>query len=123
MNKKHLCKNSEFGDLDNLTPNTSSKMKYFVKDEEEKSNVDNNKGFKCTYDNCGKSFEYRWILERHMNSHFCFKLYKCDYENCSKAYKSKENLNLHVKNQHLGQKPYQCRFCTSRFSHRNGKKN
>jgi uncharacterized Zn-finger protein len=80
------------------------------------------KSFKCTFDGCEKSFEYRWILERHVNSHFCFKLFKCDFPECSKAYKSKENLNLHYRNKHLNEKPYQCRFCTSRFSHRNGKK-
>ncbi len=78
------------------------------------------KDFICAFDNCGKKFEYKWILDRHINSHFCFKLFKCDYKDCSKAYKSKENLNLHIKNKHLGQKPYKCSFCDSRFSHRNG---
>jgi hypothetical protein len=81
----------------------------------------NEKFFVCTFENCAKLFEYKWILERHINSHFCFKMHKCDYENCNKAYKSRENLNLHVKNKHLGIKPYQCNFCSSRFSHRNGK--
>jgi uncharacterized Zn-finger protein len=80
-----------------------------------------NKIFVCSFDGCGKSFDYKWILDRHINSHFCFKLYKCEYEGCHKAYKSKENLNLHIKNKHLGEKPYQCRYCISRFSHRNGK--
>ena len=79
------------------------------------------KNFKCSFENCDKSFDYRWILERHVNSHFCFKLYKCEYEDCKQAYKSKENLNLHFRNKHLGEKPYPCRFCTLRFSHRNGK--
>jgi hypothetical protein len=79
------------------------------------------KTFICNYDSCGKSFDYKWILERHMNSHFCFKLFKCDYENCDKAYKSKENLNLHIKNKHQNIKPYKCQFCELEFSHRNGK--
>ncbi len=74
----------------------------------------------CSFDNCGKKFKYKWILDRHMNSHFCFKLFKCEYVGCDKAYKSKENLNLHIKNIHLKVKPYQCSFCSSRFSHRNG---
>jgi hypothetical protein len=76
------------------------------------------KRFECKYENCKKSFEYKWILSRHLDSHFCFRLFKC--ETCSKSYKSKENLNLHVKNKHLGLKPYNCDFCDSRFSHRNG---
>jgi hypothetical protein len=77
--------------------------------------------YTCNYENCGKSFDYKWILERHMNSHFCFKLFKCEHDGCEKAYKSKENLNLHIKNKHLNIKPYQCQFCNLQFSHRNGK--
>ncbi len=80
------------------------------------------KQFVCPNDDCKKKFDYKWILDRHINSHFCFKLFKCEYENCNKTYKSKENLTLHIKNKHLGEKPYKCRFCDSRFSHRNGKK-
>ena len=78
------------------------------------------KSFICAFEGCGKRFDYKWIHDRHINSHFCFKLHKCDYEGCDKAYKSRENLNLHIKNKHLGEKPYQCRYCDSRFSHRNG---
>lgn len=92
-------------------------------DENKKKNKTNSpkkKSFECSFENCGKSFDYKWILNRHINSHFCFKMFKCEFSNCEKAYKSKENLNLHIKNKHLGEKPYKCRFCTSRFSHRNG---
>lgn len=77
------------------------------------------KKYVCQYEGCGKKFEYKWVLDRHTNSHFCFKLFKCP--NCNKSYKSKENLNLHIKNKHLGLKPYSCDFCSSKFSHRNGK--
>ena len=80
------------------------------------------KNFGCNYEGCNKKFEYKWILDRHANSHFCLKMFKCGYDICEKAYKSKENLNLHIKNKHLGLKPYGCKFCTARFSHRNGKK-
>ena len=48
------------------------------------------------------------------------KSFKCIETNCIKEYKSKENLTLHFKNVHLKQKPYQCSFCNSVFSHRNG---
>lgn len=80
----------------------------------------NTKPFKCTFENCEKSFEYKWILDRHINSHFCFKMFKCDYKGCEKAYKSRENLTLHYKNKHLGVKPYECQYCQAKFSHRNG---
>lgn len=46
--------------------------------------------------------------------------YPCTYKNCNKVYKSKENLNLHVKNKHLNQKPFVCSYCNASFSHRNG---
>jgi hypothetical protein len=48
-------------------------------------------------------------------------IFVCNREGCEKKYKSKENLNLHIKNKHDMIKPYFCRFCLSRFSHRNGK--
>lgn len=76
------------------------------------------KSFECKFENCQKKFTCKWILNRHFKSHFNFSLFKC--ESCSKSYKSKENLSLHVKNKHFGIKPYNCNFCNSSFSHRNG---
>jgi len=49
------------------------------------------------------------------------KIFTCAFEGCKKIYKSKENLTLHYRNIHLKEKPYSCKFCSSRFSHRNGK--
>jgi len=77
--------------------------------------------FPCEYDNCQKTFKFKWILDRHYLSHKPTKLFKCDYEKCGKSYKSKENLTFHIKNIHLKEKPYNCRYCSSVFSHRNGK--
>jgi hypothetical protein len=79
------------------------------------------KNFTCDYENCHKTFKFKWILDRHYLSHKSVKLYKCTFKGCSKSYKSKENLTLHFKNIHLKEKPYSCRFCPSVFSHRNGK--
>lgn len=78
------------------------------------------KPFACPHDACKKSFKYKWILDRHLLSHKTVKFYQCTYKGCVKSYKSKENLTLHVKNIHLKEKPYSCRFCPSLFSHRNG---
>lgn len=79
------------------------------------------KNFTCNYENCNKTFKFRWILDRHYLSHKAAKLYKCTFKGCTKSYKSKENLTLHFKNIHLKEKPYNCKFCPSVFSHRNGK--
>ena len=91
------------------------------KEREEKENsVKDSKNFCCEYDNCLKSFKFKWILDRHYLSHKPNKLFKCTYEECVKSYKSKENLTLHFKNIHLKEKPYSCKYCLSVFSHRNG---
>jgi hypothetical protein len=79
------------------------------------------KNFLCDYENCNKKFKFKWILDRHYLSHKSSKLYKCTFKGCIKSYKSKENLTLHFKNIHLKEKPYNCKYCPSVFSHRNGK--
>ena len=109
----------DFNNLHNYSDtnlsNTKHESKEIYNNNNKKSNI-----FVCNYLLCGKTFKYKWILERHINSHFCFKLFKCEYENCQKAYKSKENLSLHIKNKHLLIKPYKCGYCELIFSHRNG---
>ena len=75
----------------------------------------------CDQDNCGMAFRHKWIFQRHLSSHLTFKFFKCMVIGCNKMYKSKENLNLHTKNIHEGIKPYPCRYCSLKFSHRNGK--
>jgi hypothetical protein len=79
------------------------------------------KNFICDFENCKKSFRFKWILDRHYLSHKSAKLFKCSFRGCTKSYKSKENLTLHFKNIHLKEKPYNCRYCPSVFSHRNGR--
>ena len=49
------------------------------------------------------------------------KRFVCNSQNCHKEYKSKENLVLHIKNKHNGEKPYFCKFCGKKYSHRSGK--
>ena len=46
--------------------------------------------------------------------------HKCIENGCNKVYRNKENLKLHFLNIHIGLKPYECNYCTRRFSHRNG---
>ena len=46
--------------------------------------------------------------------------FKCQEKDCHKIYRTNETLKLHYMNHHLGQKPYECNYCSRRFSHRNG---
>jgi hypothetical protein len=68
-------------------------------------------------------FRYKSIDRRSNSQNVvdCLRKYKCEYSECGKRYKTKENLILHVRNIHLKEKPYQCVYCESKFSHRNGK--
>lgn len=75
--------------------------------------------YRCHYDKCIRKFKYKWLLEKHYLLHD--RIFKCCYVGCSKQYKTKENLILHIKNYHLGEKPFKCKFCDEKFSHRNGK--
>ena len=80
-------------------------------------NLYSNSDFGYNFNGCNNNL---WMDNNPKNETKGKKLYSCNLEDCGKSYKSKENLTLHIKNKHLGEKPYQCRFCNSRFSHRNG---
>jgi len=54
------------------------------------------------------------------NSKKIEKRFVCNNNNCKKEYKSKENLILHIKNKHHGEKPYFCKYCGKKYSHRSG---
>lgn len=123
LKKEEIQKQSQ---VNNDIKSSVKQLEYACNKEgsHDNTNIDSKEGkiFNCKFDGCSKKFEYKWILDRHVNSHFSSKLFKCEFGGCEKAYKSKENLNLHTKNKHLGLKPYGCKFCSSRFSHRNGNK-
>lgn len=55
------------------------------------------------------------------NSEKMDKKFICNMEHCQKEYRSKENLILHIKNKHNDEKPYFCKFCSKKYSHRSGK--
>lgn len=74
----------------------------------QRDSFENNEDKKTNYSNGNKTDSNK------------LKLFKCSYAGCAKAYKSKENMILHMKNIHLKEKPYTCKFCNVSFSHRNG---
>lgn len=88
------------------------------------SMVDRN-NFYNSFDNCKKNYDNSpssaKLETSPSSSLFSGRTFKCVEEGCEKSYKSKENLNLHIKNIHLKEKPYNCKYCPALFSHRNGK--
>lgn len=71
--------------------------------------------------NLSEQFKFKERTLHRKNKSQASKNFKCHFTQCDKSYRSKENLTLHIKNIHMGIKPYKCRMCESVFSHRNGK--
>ncbi|POM67660.1 Hypothetical protein PHPALM_16300 [Phytophthora palmivora] len=55
------------------------------------------KPFPCTYPSCDKSFAEKSAMTRHLQTHSRDKPYKCTYENCHKSFKGKDYLEFHLK--------------------------
>ncbi|XP_053293608.1 gastrula zinc finger protein XlCGF57.1 [Pleuronectes platessa] len=69
--------------------------------------------FSCS--ECGKIFNQRCSLNRHMRSHAGEKQFSCS--ECGKKFMLREYLNTHMRS-HTGEKPFSCSECGKRFSHR-----
>ncbi|XP_049893940.1 zinc finger protein 771-like, partial [Epinephelus moara] len=69
------------------------------------------KPLKC--DVCGKVFERKSKLQRHLNSHTSEKPFSC--KTCGKRFSDTSALNTHIRT-HTGEKPYLCKTCGKRFS-------
>ena len=73
------------------------------------------KPFRCTFDNCKKSFNEKGNLITHLRVHTNEKPFVCDYINCGVRFKAHGHLKDHMK-KHYDIKPYICPICDSRFS-------
>ncbi|XP_061075377.1 oocyte zinc finger protein XlCOF6-like [Conger conger] len=69
------------------------------------------KPYKCTW--CGKCFNLKSGLNRHLTVHTGEKPYKCTH--CGKCFPRKCYLNIHQRT-HTGEKPYNCTLCGKCFS-------
>ena len=45
----------------------------------------------------------------------------CHFYPCMKKFTSRENLDIHISNIHLKQKPFECNYCEFKFSHLSGR--
>lgn len=71
---------------------------------------------KKTYfcDQCGRTFNDKANLNRHLQRHFGVKKFECD--ECGYKDYSQHLINLHTRIQHMGEKPYACKYCDNRFA-------
>ncbi|KAJ0405556.1 hypothetical protein P43SY_009605 [Pythium insidiosum] len=65
------------------------------------------KPFPCTFPDCDKSFAEKSAMTRHLQTHSRDKPYKCTYPGCTKSFKGKDYLEFHLKI-HAEGNPYAC---------------
>lgn len=75
------------------------------------------RGFNCSWENCGKSFNRKSDLCRHFRIHTNERPYHCTHENCNKSFIQRSALTVHSRT-HTGEKPHVCDYegCTKAFS-------
>lgn len=88
----------------------SEKNKHAGEDTESKM-TKNGKPHKCTV--CGKGYQAKYCLRRHMLVHFGEKPFKCQI--CGRGFIEKQHLTIHFRI-HTGEKPYGCKVCGKRFT-------
>lgn len=65
-------------------------------------------------DQCGRKFNDKANLNRHLQRHLGVKKFECD--ECGYKDYSQHLINLHNRIQHMGEKPYACKYCDNRFA-------
>ncbi|XP_075735564.1 uncharacterized protein LOC119169283 [Rhipicephalus microplus] len=69
------------------------------------------RSFRCTL--CGRGFNQKMNLARHMQRHTGEKPHQCHL--CSKRFNQKCNLERHIRS-HTGERPFHCTFCPKSFN-------
>ncbi|XP_061834018.1 uncharacterized protein [Nerophis lumbriciformis] len=106
------------GDGDDMSDPSETELSNEVKEPVENNNDSrgdtthhiDNKHFVCS--ECGKSFEQRGGLNRHVRVHSGEKPFACSV--CAKRFSSKAHLKRHMMI-HTGENPFSCSVCAKRF--------
>ncbi|RWS25746.1 zinc finger protein 143-like protein, partial [Leptotrombidium deliense] len=70
----------------------------------------------CSYKGCKKVFTESYQFNLHVKQHIGERVYACNWVECHRLFSSKQRLNDHIRNQHTGEKPFQCEHCKKMFS-------
>ncbi|XP_064551197.1 zinc finger protein ZFP2-like isoform X2 [Drosophila montana] len=65
-------------------------------------------------DQCGRHFNDKANLNRHLQRHMGVKQFEC--QECGHKDYTQHLINLHQRIQHQGEKPYACKYCGERFA-------
>ncbi|KAG2767625.1 hypothetical protein PC129_g5229 [Phytophthora cactorum] len=78
---------------------------------------DKKKIFRCTFPGCGREFQLKGNLKRHVNIHNGDKKFACKF--CGKKFLRKADMEVHYR-VHTGEKPYRCKYeeCGKCFARR-----
>ncbi|ETI52294.1 hypothetical protein L917_04250 [Phytophthora nicotianae] len=97
----------------NSTPTTPNEPKPV----ETKRASKDKKIFRCTFPGCGREFQLKGNLKRHVNIHNGDKKFACKF--CGKKFLRKADMEVHYR-VHTGEKPYRCKYeeCGKCFARR-----
>lgn len=81
------------------------------------TNSEGKKVFRCAFPGCGREFQLKGNLKRHMNIHGGDKQFSCAW--CGRGFLRKADMEVHTR-VHTGEKPHACRFpgCDRSFARR-----